>query len=129
MLINKIFVYGTLKQGFCNYPKIHPFCKNIRSAVLQGILYDLPFGYPGAIDGKGKIRGQVFELNDVELALQILDELEDYFGPGCADNVYERVIREVGLTDGSFEYVYVYLWRNAQLLAHYGRINNEGEWT
>lgn len=127
-MLNKIFVYGTLKQGFCNHPKILPFCNHIQGAVLQGILYDLPFGYPGAIDGKGKVIGEVFELNDVERALQMLDAIEDYYGPGCEDNLYERVIRKVSLTDGASACVYVYLWNNLQLLVQFGRVNPQGEW-
>jgi gamma-glutamylcyclotransferase (GGCT)/AIG2-like uncharacterized protein YtfP len=42
-----IFVYGTLKQGYCNHKR---FCKNaisIEPAWVWGRLYHLPAGYPG----------------------------------------------------------------------------------
>ncbi|HWR42069.1 gamma-glutamylcyclotransferase family protein [Sporomusa sp.] len=127
-MLNKVFVYGTLKQGFCNHGKIQPFCKSIQSAVLQGILYDLPFGYPGAVDGNGQIIGEVIELINAELALVELDRLEDYFGPGCADNLYERVVRGVSLANGDIVSTYVYLWSKPQALMQLGRLNPQGEW-
>jgi gamma-glutamylcyclotransferase (GGCT)/AIG2-like uncharacterized protein YtfP len=42
-----IFVYGTLKQGYCNHER---FCKtavSIKPAWVWGRLYHLPAGYPG----------------------------------------------------------------------------------
>jgi gamma-glutamylcyclotransferase (GGCT)/AIG2-like uncharacterized protein YtfP len=41
-----IFVYGTLKQGYCNHER---FCKtavSIKPAWVWGRLYHLPAGYP-----------------------------------------------------------------------------------
>lgn len=126
--LDKVFVYGTLQQGFANYGIIAPYCQTIRPARLQGVLYDLPFGYPAAIDGAGVITGEVVTLCPVGPALLVLDKLEDYYGPGCADNVYNRVVREVILTGGERVAAYVYLWSKPQELAMLGVINRQGKW-
>ena len=126
--LDKVFVYGTLKKGFSNHPVIPPYCKGIQSAALAGLLFDLPYGYPAAIDGEGIISGEVLELSRVEEALAELDNLEDYYGPGCADNLYDRVVREAILTNGSKVTVYVYLWNKPNELAKLGMINPQGSW-
>lgn len=79
-MLNRVFVYGTLKVDGCNHGIVQPFVKSICAATMRGIIYDLPVGYPAAIDGDGQVIGQVIELNDVEAALAVLDRLEDYYG-------------------------------------------------
>ncbi len=126
--LNSVFVYGTLQQGQVNHGIIAPFCQEVRPAILQGLLYDLPYGYPAAVDGDGVIKGEVVELRHVRQALAALDKLEDYYGPGCAGNMYDRVVREAILADGSKAAVYVYLWNKPHELAGLGAINPQGEW-
>ncbi len=42
-----IFVYGTLKQGYCNHERYCKTAVSIQPAQVWGRLYALPAGYPG----------------------------------------------------------------------------------
>ncbi len=42
-----IFVYGTLKQGYCNHDRYCKTAVSIEPAWVWGRLYALPAGYPG----------------------------------------------------------------------------------
>ncbi len=42
-----IFVYGTLKQGYCNHDRYCKTAVSIEPAQVWGRLYALPAGYPG----------------------------------------------------------------------------------
>jgi gamma-glutamylcyclotransferase (GGCT)/AIG2-like uncharacterized protein YtfP len=44
-----IFVYGTLKQGYCNHNRYCRGAVSIEKASVWGKLYALPQGYPGLI--------------------------------------------------------------------------------
>jgi gamma-glutamylcyclotransferase (GGCT)/AIG2-like uncharacterized protein YtfP len=74
----KVFVYGTLKPGECNYSY---YCaKSVVEAIpayTWGNLYHLPLGYPGMTLGNSKIAGFVLTFSN-EKILASLDELEDY---------------------------------------------------
>ncbi|SMD08842.1 gamma-glutamylcyclotransferase family protein [Sporomusa malonica] len=127
-MLNRIFVYGTLKRNFCNHDIVKPFLKSATSAELKGLIYDLPVGYPAAIDGDGQVIGEIFELTDIELALAVLDRLEDYYGPNCRKNLYDRVIRDVSLINGEKVSAYVYLWASPPELEKVGKCLVDGIW-
>ncbi|OCQ92465.1 hypothetical protein BCD67_07365 [Oscillatoriales cyanobacterium USR001] len=92
----KVFVYGTLKPGECNYRR---YCDrqviDAYPAIAVGELFALPAGYPAMTAGVGNVYGfvLVFSNNDILIAL---DELEDYKpdnSPG--QNLYQREEIEV----------------------------------
>jgi gamma-glutamylcyclotransferase (GGCT)/AIG2-like uncharacterized protein YtfP len=101
----------------------------MQKAKTRGILYDLPYGYPAMIVGDGCVCGEILELDDAEKALAILDELEDYHGPG-EDNEYDR--RQIAVTaeDGSVHacYVYVYPEDRREWLEQHGIRVDGGDW-
>jgi gamma-glutamylcyclotransferase (GGCT)/AIG2-like uncharacterized protein YtfP len=87
----KVFVYGTLKPGECNY---QPYCAGrvieVHPAIAFGQLYDLPLGYPAMTLGNSAVQGYLLTLTD-SAALDILDELEDYHPQRSPDqNEYIR---------------------------------------
>lgn len=127
-MLNRIFVYGTLKQNFSNHDIVKPFLQSVKPAELKGLVYDLPAGYPAAIDGDGQILGEVLELHDIEAALAVLDRLEDYYGPDCRNNLYDRVIRDVTLLTGEKILAYVYLWASPSELKKVGERVADGNW-
>jgi len=92
-----VFVYGTLMRGLANYPLIKPYSKVVRTAMAQGRICHLPEGYPMLFAGEGLVFGELVEIADEQQALLMLDELEDYYGPDCAQNYYER--RFIPVTD------------------------------
>jgi gamma-glutamylcyclotransferase (GGCT)/AIG2-like uncharacterized protein YtfP len=87
----KVFVYGTLKPGECNYPY---YCARSVVEAIQaytwGNLYHLPLGYPGMTLGESKTFGFILTFANEEI-LASLDELEDYEpGRSPQENEYQR---------------------------------------
>ncbi|GAB4262615.1 MAG: gamma-glutamylcyclotransferase [Deferrisomatales bacterium] len=89
-----VFVYGTLKRGGRYHRRIRPFVREGRTGWVPGRLLDLG-GYPGWVAGAGRVWGEAYRLSPLAPALAVLDELEDYYGPGDPRNLYERLTVEV----------------------------------
>lgn len=108
-----VFVYGTLLEGFSNYERyVKPYRHEIIPATIRGSVYHLPQGYPGLLDGSDTVKGGVllFSPDDYEAAMEGLDKLETYFGPGDPRNEYERIEAAAQLC-GRDERMTVYVYR------------------
>jgi len=105
-LLLPFFVYGTLQAGFKNHINVvNGRIDSIFPATLLGtdVYHFVDFGFPGAYNSDSpasSVIGQLLYIPvDVYLdVLRDLDLLEAYHGPGDADNMYERVEREVIVT-------------------------------
>ncbi|WP_329228653.1 gamma-glutamylcyclotransferase [Streptomyces sp. NBC_01460] len=90
------FVYGTLLPGEANHDRfLRGRTREERPAVLPGaLLYEGP-GYPYAVDGPGTVHGTLVTAAPGAYAelLGLLDDLEQYLGPGHPRNLYDRVAR------------------------------------
>lgn len=115
MLINnegskRFFVYGSLREGFFNYNKYldgHVLTSEI--ATTKGDLYHIKHkGYPALVDGNRNIEGEVITVDNPAVLVKALDEMENFYGLGNENNEYERIEKEVTLSDGSREICYVY---------------------
>jgi gamma-glutamylcyclotransferase (GGCT)/AIG2-like uncharacterized protein YtfP len=87
----KVFVYGTLKPGECNYLR---YCEgkivDAYPAIARGRLFALSVGYPAMVAGEGNVYGFLLCFDDSTI-LDDLDELEDYHpGRDRAQNEYQR---------------------------------------
>lgn len=78
-MIEYIFVYGTLKPGL----RFHNLCQDVGLVSAQeGYLenYDLyhlsPENYPAVVAGSGTVYGYIFSFEDINEALEVLDDLE-----------------------------------------------------
>ncbi len=95
-----VFVYGTLMREMVNHHLIQNYILQCLRATSSGELYHLPEGCPMLVPDTGNVvHGQAMKIYDNSSALGILDELEDFFGPGHPENLYERVERVVHLPD------------------------------
>ncbi|MCY0875697.1 MAG: gamma-glutamylcyclotransferase, partial [Firmicutes bacterium] len=100
-----------------------------RARIEGGAMYDLPYGYPAVIAGDGAVYGEVLTFSDESAALDIMDELEGYCGPGKL-NLYDRVRMKAILSDGSLVDCYVYVFPDTKIpwLEEHARQVDGGDW-
>lgn len=112
-----IFVYGTLRRGFCNpVQQTLERCANfVSGAVLNGKLYEIE-GYPGAVlsdDQCDLVIGELYKIKNRDKIFSVLDEYE-----GCSQQFPEprEYIRKpvtVWLENGEglMAWTYLYNWQ------------------
>ena len=115
--IRRLFVYGSLMKGFHNYKKsLEGKVISYIPGKVQGILYHQDNkGYPAAIPGKGWVKGEYLELADFENIIMLCDEIEQYEGPGCPDNEYERRTSVIELENGESGLAQIYWYARKDL--------------
>lgn len=108
----KIFVYGSLMEGFFNYTKyLEGNVISKDKATIEGKLYDMPHkGYPAVINGTDIVHGELYSLKDFSHNLSALDKMENYFGENNPNNEYNRIIVSVTLESGKIEDAYMYFY-------------------
>jgi gamma-glutamylcyclotransferase (GGCT)/AIG2-like uncharacterized protein YtfP len=104
-----IFVYGSLMRGFDLHHHVAG-AAFVSPATGRGELYDIG-SYPGMVEGDGTVRGELYRFSDIAVALEVLDEVEEYDPLDAAGSEYVRVVRAVRLdTDGSEVASWLYLY-------------------
>ncbi|HHY64567.1 MAG TPA: gamma-glutamylcyclotransferase [Clostridiaceae bacterium] len=125
--INRVFVYGTLMEGFRNYKK---FLKGRINRIIpgktHGLLYHLPEGYPALLEGKEAVEGEIMEPVDEKL-LKALDRLEGY-SEGRSGNLYVRVARNIMTVKGEEIPCWVYFYENERHAKEKGILVPGGNW-
>lgn len=125
--MEKIFVYGSLRQDFWNHDKVlKNRVRHIQNGTIKGKLYHLPAGYPAVIKGTDEVHGEVMTINQDKL-LRSLDFLEGYFGEG-EDNLYIRTKHKTILDDGTEEWCWVYTYANEEEAKKKGKYISSGDW-
>jgi len=71
-----LFAYGTLMRGYGLHAALARGVTSLGDGTVRGSLLDLG-RYPGLIEGAGRVRGEVYRLDDPEL-LPVLDREEGY---------------------------------------------------
>jgi gamma-glutamylcyclotransferase (GGCT)/AIG2-like uncharacterized protein YtfP len=99
-----LFAYGTLMRGYRRHRLFAPDATFLGEGSVRGRLLELR-GYPGLVDGRGSVRGELYRLHDREL-LRALDREEGYN--------FERCRAGVRLADGRRSRAWVYRYRGAQ---------------
>lgn len=110
MLVDKIFVYGSLRSDMFNYERL---LKGKVSKVYKGTITGELFhienkGYPAVIPGECIIKGELMEIKDFEKNLVELDKLENYTYDNSINCEYLRKEVLVKLEDGSSQKAYYY---------------------
>lgn len=127
-----VFVYGTLMRGMPNHHLIEGYVLQCLKATTTGKLYHLPEGYPVLVpEGYEQVYGEALKIYDDSPALGILDDLEDFFGPGRPENRYERIQREVYLPNLAWKVqaiVYVCPEDKKEQVKKEGKLVAEGDW-
>ncbi len=112
----KIFVYGSLREGFFNYDKyLSGRVSTPTLGVVKGKLYHLSDkGYPALLDGEDEVIGEIMEMKDFYKDIVPMDEMEGYLSAEDTSlNEYTRTVMTVkNLKTNLEESVYVYKYEH-----------------
>ncbi len=114
--MNKLFVYGTLKNANINrvVPEIAPYIKRCGKGFVKANLFDMG-EYPGAVNVKRTnkvVYGELVEIfpEKLDFVLDFLDEYEEvHVNPKKA--LFKRAKTLVNLAEGKKVFAWVY-WYN-----------------
>jgi len=112
METNLLFVYGTLMKEHREDWQRRVGAHFVGRGRIIGKLYDLG-GFPGAVissDHRSHIRGEVYRLDDVNLAFEILDEYEEFKPSNPARSLFVRKRIPVRMEDGKSKEAWVYVY-------------------
>lgn len=105
-MLNTVFVYGTLQQGFYNHRVLRPFGKLIGRGRIKGFKLLNIGHFPAVVkSGAGEVQGELYELHQVEAALRQLDRLEGH------PRLYRRQRETVWLCSERQVEAWVYIWQ------------------
>ncbi|WP_052302336.1 gamma-glutamylcyclotransferase [Bacillus sp. SG-1] len=118
----KIFVYGSLRKN----QRYHYYLEDSKliseQAWIQGKLYDTGEGYPAVKEGKDRVFGEIYEIN--QTVLESIDDLEDY-KENSDNNLYMRQVAEAQTDEGPVDVIY-YTGFQSSLFKDYIA---SGDWT
>ncbi|SEN00625.1 gamma-glutamylcyclotransferase family protein [Lihuaxuella thermophila] len=120
-----LFVYGTLRRGMSNAGYLRDAKLIAAKAWTEGKLYDTRRGYPGLVPGQGTVYGEIYRIHRMQI--KQVDDLEDYYGPGHPQNMYERKLKRVA-TDHGFVWAYLYYYCDQEKLMKTGIWIPGGDW-
>ena len=109
---DRVFVYGLLKRGFGLH---HHMAQGtfVGDATAAGALYSLG-EYPAMVDGEGAVRGELYRFDDIAVALELLDEVEEYDPLDPESSPYLRAVRPITLrSDGAVVPAWCYLYNRS----------------
>ena len=125
-ILNTLFVYGTLKQGYLNAPLLEGCIETISPGTVRGLLYDVGL-FPALVAGDGMVRGELVRVKP-ELwrsVVAVLDDLEEYRADDEDGSMYLRRVVTAHTESGENIAVSTYFYNRD--LSTLRRIES-GEW-
>jgi gamma-glutamylcyclotransferase (GGCT)/AIG2-like uncharacterized protein YtfP len=110
-----LLAYGTLMRGLSRHRVLGPAATFLGEAHVRGTLLDLR-DHPGLVAGAGRVRGELYRLDDPEV-LPAVDREEGYN--------FERRLTAVTRADGRRTRAWIYWYRGPRERA---RVIPEGDW-
>src|SRR5215813_4919734 len=107
-VLDRLFVYGTMRQGQTARSLIANQIARCEDAHTDGAIYAFPMGYPGYVEGDGRIVGEVLWLTELPATFALLDAYEG------AD--FARLIRQVTLASGELIWAWLYALSDPQAI-------------
>ena len=115
--MNKIFVYGTLRNGMLNQvvPLLSSYVHIDSKGFVNGKLFDtgeFPAAKPNKLS-KTRIYGEVLMIDDgkIEKVLNVLDDYEEIDEKAPQKSLFRRKIVDVNITNGKKVKAWIY-WYN-----------------
>jgi len=96
-----VFVYGLLMRGH----ELHHHMESgeyIGDGRVKGALVSLG-RYPGLIEGSGSVRGELYRFPDLPVALDVLDDIEEFDPTDPSRSLYLRLAMRVQTSDGELD--------------------------
>lgn len=121
-ILDRLFVYGTLRQGQTARSLVANQIKKTVKAWTAGAIYAFPMGHPGFVegDGTGRVQGEVVWLDELAATFGLLDAYEG--------QDFARVIRKVNLEEtGEQVWAWVYTLSDPNAVKH-GTLIHHGDW-
>ncbi len=121
-ILDRLFVYGTLRQGQTARSLIANQIKACVAATAIGSMYAFPMGHPAMVegDGNGRVVGEVIWLTDLAATFGLLDAYEG--------QEFVRIIKKVTL-DETNEQVWAWVYTLADPAAvTFGTLIEDGDW-
>ena len=120
-MLDRLFVYGTLRLGQTARSLIANNITHSVSAWTYGAIYAFPMGYPGFCEGDGShhVHGEVVWLTDLAATFGLLDAYEG--------SDFVRVIKQVTLETGEEVWTWIYTLADPGAVKH-GELIDHGNW-
>jgi gamma-glutamylcyclotransferase (GGCT)/AIG2-like uncharacterized protein YtfP len=119
-IVDRLFVYGTLRSGHAARSLIANHVVSAEPATARGRMFALPDGYPGFVPGSdGRVVGELMTLSDLAAAFALLDAYEG--------EEFQRALQEVELGDGRVLWAWCYVLSSPDL-AEGGQPIPGGDW-
>jgi len=107
--INKVFVYGTLKEGGHFAQGFDKVRVSTMKATMVGKLMDVNGFYPGLVEGDGVVHGEVHEYKHMDDVISAMDSIEGYVRHNPDRSLYKRKVVKAETEDGEVE-VFAYFF-------------------
>ena len=119
-IVNRLFVYGTLRSGQAARSLIANHVIAAEPASARGRMFALADGYPGFLPGPGgRVVGELMTLSDLAAALALLDAYEG--------EDFVRSLQEIELAGGAVLWAWCYVLASPAL-AEEGEAIPGGDW-
>jgi gamma-glutamylcyclotransferase (GGCT)/AIG2-like uncharacterized protein YtfP len=120
MIVDALFVYGTLRSGQAARSLVANYVTDARPARAGGRIYAKADGYPALVPGpEGHVVGELCRLRDLVAAFALLDAYEG--------EDFRRVMIEVALPEGGQAWAWAYLLVDPRQIAD-GELIASGDW-
>lgn len=120
-VIDRLFVYATLRQGQSARSLIANQVARSIKASTTGVIYAFPMGYAGFIeaDEPKRVVGELLWLTELAATFGLLDAYEG--------QDFARVLRQVRLETGEMVWSWIYALADAEAIKH-GALIEHGDW-
>lgn len=118
-VLDRLFVYGTMRQGQTARSLVAGSVTRSASASTTGQIFAFPMGYPGYVEGPGRVVGEVLWLTDLAATFGLLDAYEG--------EDFVRVLRQVTTDAGDELWTWIYALADPETVK-LGTLIASGDW-
>jgi gamma-glutamylcyclotransferase (GGCT)/AIG2-like uncharacterized protein YtfP len=118
-VLDRLFVYGTMRQGQTARALVASSVTRCAKASTSGEIYAFPMGYPGFVEGCGRVIGEILWLTDLAATFGLLDAYEG--------EDFARVLRQVTLESGEELWTWIYVLADPEAIK-LGTLIAHGDW-